>query len=114
MPPIKEEHRQGSKKKSKPANRVLQTFGDNLVLYRKKANLTQEELATAIGLSRVQITNIEAGHNATTIVHLLCICAVLKVSPTDLLPPVPHVTLKKTLISTRVIEKNAIEAKFKW
>jgi transcriptional regulator with XRE-family HTH domain len=102
------------KKAPKRVDSVLAAFGDNLLTYRKKADMTQEELAGAIGLSRVMVANMEAGINRTTIEHILRICAVLKVTPNELLPPVPKVTMKKVVIARRVVEKQSINAKFKW
>ena len=37
------------------------TFGDNLSKSRKKAGLSQEELALAVGVTRQTITSIEVG-----------------------------------------------------
>jgi transcriptional regulator with XRE-family HTH domain len=104
----------GRKKAPKRVDSVLVAFGDNLLRFRKKASLTQEELAGAIGLCRVAIANMEAGNSRTTIEHILRLCAVLKVTPNELLPPIPKITMKKVVIARRVVEKQSIEAKFKW
>lgn len=101
-------------KAPKRVDKVLSDFGDNVLTYRKKAELTQEELAGAIGLSRVMIANIEAGINRTTIEHILRICAVLKVTPNDLFPAVPDVTVKTVIVSRRVVEKKSLKANYKW
>lgn len=101
-------------KKPKGTNRILAVFGDNLLRFRKKSDLTQQELAGAVGLSRVMIANLEAGINATSIEHLLKICAVLKVTPNEILPAVPKVTLKKVVIGRRIVKKESLTADFKF
>lgn len=102
------------KKIPKRVDKVLSAFGDNILTYRKRADLTQEQLAGAIGISRVMIANIEAGINRTTIEHILRLCAVLGVTPNDLFPPVPSVIIKKKVIKRRVVEKESLTASYKW
>ena len=60
-------------------------FEKNLVLLRKKNNLSQEELAFAIGVSRQTIYTWEAGLNYPNIVMLRKIADVLNVTTDDLL-----------------------------
>lgn len=52
---------------------------------RKAARLTQAELATACGLERTSVTNIEGGKQALTVPLLLKVAGALKVMPSDLL-----------------------------
>ena len=60
-------------------------FEKNLVLLRKKNNLSQEELAFAVGVSRQTIYTWEAGLNYPNIVMLKKIADALNVSTDDLL-----------------------------
>lgn len=53
--------------------------------HRIKAGMTQKDLADALGMSRVQITNIETKATHTKIQTLLRICDVFGVTPNDLL-----------------------------
>ncbi len=64
----------------------LKQFGKNVRDQRKRLRISQEDLATAVDISRVQVTNIETGKNGTNIYTLMAICAVLKCTPNDLLP----------------------------
>jgi transcriptional regulator with XRE-family HTH domain len=52
---------------------------------RKAARLTQAELATACGLERTSVTNIEAGKQQVHTALLIRMAEVLKVMPSDLL-----------------------------
>jgi transcriptional regulator with XRE-family HTH domain len=63
---------------------VNRRLGETLKDLREKANLTQAALATAVGLERTSITNIEAGLQAVSVPLLVKLCLVLKVGPADL------------------------------
>lgn len=67
-----------------------QVIGANIQRRRKEFGLTQEELATAVGLSRISIVNMEAGRQATIPEKLMEICSVLSCTPNDLFPPIPR------------------------
>lgn len=60
-------------------------FERNLILLRKKKNMSQEELAFAINVSRQTIYSWEAGLNYPNIVMLKKLANVLEVSTDDLL-----------------------------
>lgn len=98
----------------KRVNKVLQTFGDNVLTQRKKIQLNQEDVANVLGVSRVTIANIEAGRNRTTIEHILRLCALFKCTPNELMPPVPTIDLKSIIVKKRVVETKALKAKFTW
>lgn len=53
---------------------------------RKQRNITQEQLAEAIGLQRTSITNIERGRQKILLHTLFEMATVLKVCVQDLLP----------------------------
>ena len=53
---------------------------------RKRKNLTQEEFANKVGLSRASIINIEAGRQQLTLKNLFLICRELGITSSDILP----------------------------
>lgn len=60
-------------------------IGSRLRKYREAQNLSQKEFAKLIGVSNSRISNWEQGINRPDVDILSTICAVLKVSPSDLL-----------------------------
>ena len=72
------------------------TLGKNLLRCRTSKNLTQLELAEAVGCTRVTITNIERGTCDTTLSRLLKFCGVLNVTPNDLLLEIQITALRLT------------------
>ncbi|HEY6837162.1 MAG TPA: helix-turn-helix transcriptional regulator [Geobacteraceae bacterium] len=60
-------------------------LGKNILYWRTHRKLTQQELADAVGITRVAVTNLERGLNGTPIHTLMKFCGVLKVTPNDLL-----------------------------
>ena len=96
-------------------SKVLKAFGDNALILRKKADLSQEEVASILGVTRITICNIEAGKANTTVEKLLMLCAVYKCSPTDLLPSVPEIgELKPIMLKRTTIQRKGYKAKFTW
>ncbi len=79
---------------------IRKFVGDKIKQRRHELNLNQESLATACGLTRASIVNIEAGRNNTTLDRLYLICCILKI-PTDTIFP-PTIELKKKFM---VVEK---------
>lgn len=86
-------------------------FEKNLVLLRKKNNMSQEELAFAIDVSRQTIYSWESGLNYPNIVMLKKIADVLNVSTDDLLNgfevnklPVSFSDIKLTFVKPHVGE----------
>ena len=65
-----------------------QSLGQRLALARRKANLTQAELARGVGLSRTSITNIEKGRQPVQAYLLVALAGTLGVRVADLLPEV--------------------------
>lgn len=89
--------------------------GEMIYKIRKSLKLSQDELASAVGLTRPSIVNIEKGRQGLTVEILLKICAVLKCEISDILPNVPAVTLKPVKrIKKQVIKMNLMDANFKW
>jgi transcriptional regulator with XRE-family HTH domain len=63
-------------------------FGKLVRRHRMRLNLTQDQLADRVGLSRTSITNIEKGRQKVLIHHLIHLAESLQVSPEALLPPI--------------------------
>jgi transcriptional regulator with XRE-family HTH domain len=60
--------------------------GQLIAIARRRRNLTQEQLADAVGLARTSITNIEKGRQKV-LLHTICdVAAVLRVEPIQLFP----------------------------
>lgn len=81
---------------------------------RKKIGYNQDELASAVGLTRTSIVNIEKGKQSLTVENLLKVCAVLKCKVVDILPQVPSVKLTPIKKVKKVIEYKTMDANFKW
>ncbi|MCF2445399.1 helix-turn-helix domain-containing protein [Dyadobacter sp. CY345] len=67
---------------------LYQRVGENIKNARSKANLTQEQLAHAIGLSRASVVNIEKGRQNPSIHQLYSIAEHLEITAHDLLPKI--------------------------
>lgn len=65
--------------------------GERIKDARKRAGLSQEDLAALIGLSRVSVVNIEKGRQSPPIHLVLEISNALNVSPGDFFPPYAEV-----------------------
>lgn len=64
---------------------VAGRFGENLARYRKRANLSQEELGFRASLNRTQIGILERGERLPRIDTLIKLAGALSVSPDELL-----------------------------
>ena len=65
---------------------VLEKFGEKMQKVRQSTEVTQEELATRLGMHRTYIGLIERGERNPTIRTLYKIAKALKVNASDLLP----------------------------
>jgi transcriptional regulator with XRE-family HTH domain len=63
-------------------------LGARIRTAREAASLTQETLASAVGLTRGSIANIERGHQASPMYRLVLIAHALKIGLSDLIPDV--------------------------
>ena len=61
-------------------------LGESIRDFRKKEKISQEILATHLGLSRISIVNIEKGKQKIQIYNLYLIAKYLKTSIDDLMP----------------------------
>jgi transcriptional regulator with XRE-family HTH domain len=69
-------------------NSVDQYIGSRMREGRLSLNMTQEQLAKALGVSFQQIQNYEKGVNGVSAVRLFDICKILNVSLSSMFPPV--------------------------
>ena len=60
-------------------------FANNLIELRKKAGLTQEKIADNLGITRQAISKWESGTSLPDAEMILKLCAVLDVTPNQLL-----------------------------
>jgi Predicted transcriptional regulators len=65
--------------------REKEIIGKNIRTLRKQCGLTQTFLAEEMGKTVDHIAHVESGHNGVSMRMLLDICAVLGVSPNDVL-----------------------------
>ena len=73
------------KKPKQKKNGVMVEVGSRIRLWRKNANLTQEELAEKVDLNDRTLGEIERGEINFRLLTLLRICKALKKSPNNLL-----------------------------
>lgn len=84
---INRRHVQGKKHIADPESRALwQLIGRKIRFYRNAREMTAADLAQAVGLSRVSVTNAEAGVQRLYIDSMLKMASVLRVPIADLLP----------------------------
>ena len=65
---------------------LYQLFGNRVRELREEKNVTQEELARRVDLSRTSITNIEKDRQRILLHQLVDIAAALDAKPQDLMP----------------------------
>ncbi len=65
--------------------RVAEKFGQNLVYLRKRADLSQEQLAALAGLHRTEVGMLERGVRLARIDTLIKLAGGLEVTPGELL-----------------------------
>jgi transcriptional regulator with XRE-family HTH domain len=64
---------------------VAERFGENLMIYRRRAGLSQEELGFRASLHRTEIGELERGVRVPRIDTLVKLAGALSVPPGDLL-----------------------------
>lgn len=64
-------------------------IGQEVRRHRKAAGLRQEDLASRVNMTRVSVTNLEAGRQRTGLSTLWCIAGVLGVPLRELIPEGP-------------------------
>jgi len=63
-----------------------QRFGLRLRVHRKEAGLTQDQVASRLGVNRTTIVNIEKGRQRVALHQLVELADILGCAPGDLLP----------------------------
>lgn len=63
---------------------VKEEIAKNLLFYRKKAGLTQKELATKLGVKNTAVSNWESGNNSIDIETLFSACEIFGVTLNDM------------------------------
>lgn len=66
------------------------SLADNIVKYRKKNQLSQEQLATALSISRQSISKWETGENLPSIDNLISLSGLLDISLDELITGEPY------------------------
>ena len=64
---------------------IAEKFGENVMLYRRRAGLSQEELGFRASLHRTEISQLEQGARVARIDTLIKLAGALSVPPGDLL-----------------------------
>ena len=62
-----------------------QVFGSRLRAFRKRAGLSQEELAAKCGLHRTYVGAVERGERNVSLLNIVRLARALKVAPSTLL-----------------------------
>src|SRR5260221_14387059 len=70
---------------------LFKYVGDKIRAYRLEHEITQNQLANEIGVTRASISNVEAGMQKLPLQLLYRICAVLDVEIVNLLPHVSEI-----------------------
>lgn len=63
---------------------VKEEIAKNLLFYRKKAGLTQKELAAKLGVKNTAVSNWESGNNSIDIETLFSACEIFGVTLNDM------------------------------
>lgn len=71
-------------------HKILNIFGENVRQYRRKLDISQEELADRANLHRTYIGMIERAEKNITLINMEKIANALKVKIEDLLKPSNH------------------------
>jgi transcriptional regulator with XRE-family HTH domain len=72
-------------------------FGLRLKARRSLAHLTQDEMASKVGLGRTSITNIEQGKQPVSLHLLYRLADALGAAPHELLPSQPNASLSENI-----------------
>jgi DNA-binding XRE family transcriptional regulator len=74
--------------------KLLKFMGEVINQKRKALDITQQQLAEFVGLSRVSIMNVERGRHQLQIDVMFKICGLLKCQINELFPPVDAINFK--------------------
>lgn len=93
---------------AKKHNIISQHVGAKLADYRRANNLTQQQIAEIIGLTRVSVLNIESGRHNITLEKMFMLCCLFKCQVSDLFPATKNINFKiqqKTITVKKKIRK---------
>lgn len=107
------------KKISAEKNAINKVLGMNVCNLRKQTGLTQEQVADALGVTRVTVVNIEKGKQAITIHSAVFLCFILKCKLSDFVPMKSALRKEIEKMGQRKVELDAVqkeqaELKKKW
>lgn len=88
-------------------------LGATISLKRKEQKISQEALGAAIGVSRVQIVNIESGKNGTTVYHYLLLQDILKFDHLIIDAKKARAVIKENEKAKAAAKKNKIQEQIK-
>lgn len=71
---------------------LYRNLGERIRRQRLSVNMTQEELATSIGMLRTSIVNIEAGRQKPPLHVLYQICRQIGAEPSSLMPALAEIS----------------------
>lgn len=87
-------------------------IGGNVLALRKAKELTQEEVAGVLGVSRESIANKEMGRQGFTAKDIYLLCSIFNCTPNDLFPAIKFANVKKqkrkVIISRQEIKKEFV------
>ncbi len=93
--------------------KLQQTIGKEIRTRRQSAGITQQDLASQLGLTRASVSNIEAGNQSLSVIAFLKVAAALEVAPADLLGSVVDEAAWRPLPAVKELPdrwRNIIEA----
>ncbi|MBC7872080.1 MAG: helix-turn-helix transcriptional regulator [Chitinophagaceae bacterium] len=74
----------------KPSKQITETLAKNLLAFRRKQQLSQEDLAELCNLHRTYIGSVERGERNVTLSTLEVLAQAVGVSVPKLLTPIEH------------------------
>jgi transcriptional regulator with XRE-family HTH domain len=74
----------------KPSKQITETLAENLLAFRRKQQLSQEDLAELCNLHRTYIGSVERGERNVTLSTLEVLAQAVGVSVPKLLTPIEH------------------------
>jgi transcriptional regulator with XRE-family HTH domain len=77
---------------------LYQLIGERIKARRIALGKTQSDLASALGMLRTSITNIESGRQKSPLHVLYNLCAFLDIEPQELLPSMVQVTTQAAVV----------------
>ena len=100
---------------SEEQKRFYNQLGERVQRARRKRGITQEGLASLVGLTRTSIVNIEKGRQKVLCHSLVEFTRALRVSAFDLLPPATaemelDSLLKSTPLSTQEFVRSVVQS----